>query len=314
MPNLNFYLGEAILKYKEAFQSNDISKNIIIAANPRGGSTWLEQILSTVNSTYTFYEPLNPSYSILINEMGNSSRIFLRREDENAKVKILFEKLLSGKSLTHRAIYHPNSSNNIKKIIFGKRIIFKFCRLNLLLPWLLQNFDDLKIIAIIRNPFAQISSQIEFASKYGGNWGSNKYLYDQFDFHLAFPEHADYLAKLNKKEEVLAAQWALNNKFLLESELSNKSWVNLSYELLLTNTELELERIAKRLSITFSNLKKNSVNKASKTTLSEIDLTKWRSKLTNTQVDNISNVLIELGLFKYYENKDMPSLNYYYGE
>lgn len=314
MPNINYYIGNAILKYKETSLNIDINENIIISANPRGGSTWLEQQFSKLPNSFSYYEPLNPSYSTFCSELNFSHRKFISEKDVDQNSFNLFKKLFSGKHLDHRGIFHPNSSNSLSKILFGKRIVYKFCRLNLLLPWIVKNFENLKIIVLIRNPFAQISSQLEFDSMIPSDWGSDRYNSEKFDFHIAYPDFEGYLKTLNKKEEILAAQWALNNKIIFEHPLSNKAWINLCYENLIQDSDFELNRIAQKLNLNSQIFSKSDLQKKSKTSISEVSISKWRTKLTENQVFNISKVLKNLDMYKYYLNEDSPVINFYFGE
>jgi hypothetical protein len=183
-----------------------------------------------------------------------------------------------------------------------------------MLPWLVNNFNDLKIIVPIRNPFAQISSQIEFADKFGGDWKSEKVLFEKYDFHLAFPQYKDFLISLNSQEEVLAAQWALNNKFALTHEYSNIKWTNVSYELLLTQPVKELHRLEYRLGIEKNSLSIDQLTKSSKTSISEANLEKWKTKLSSQQISKIEKVLTKLDMFHFYENECIPVSSYYFNE
>jgi hypothetical protein len=95
--------------------------HIIIAANPRGGSTWLEQIFALVPNSVTYYEPLNDAYNHHVRDLGFYRHQAIPQYESWPEAKQFFTKLFSGQIPVHRMVFHPKSSGNkLYRYLFSK--------------------------------------------------------------------------------------------------------------------------------------------------------------------------------------------------
>jgi len=180
------------------------------------------------------------------------------------------------------------------------QLMVKFCNGNLMLPWLVENYN-IAAILLIRHPCAVVSSQLKFKGGY-------KYIYDHPQFDLPsfsgvdfFDQYKDILETIKEPEENLAAMWCMTLKSLLDDPLHNKGWHTLFYESLVENPEHELSLIKKR----FPNFNWKETNEdlraPSRSTLGDKrlhtqikngnQLDKWKSELTKSQINNIKAVV-----------------------
>jgi hypothetical protein len=282
---------------------------VIIAANPRGGSTWLEQILAQIPGTLSVYEPLNIAYAQRFRTLGFSHRQHIAEDEEWPAAEAVFSDLFHGRYLEHRAVFHPNTRNSVWAFLNPQILLMKFCRLNLMLPWIVRKFPVRRPIFLLRNPFAQIASQIEFARKFSGTWVEKSFPFSDYPIPPVYQDYAAYLAGLRSQEEVLAGLWCLTNKIPLEHPGSNKLWININYESLYSEPEGRLRAIFDRLDLGFKSHYLNVVRVPSRTSISEVDIAKWKKTLDENQVERISAVLKRFGLFHYYELSEKPVID-----
>ncbi|MBU2915201.1 sulfotransferase [Reichenbachiella agariperforans] len=313
--------------YTKVPTKEDYSKVIIIAANPRGGSTWLEDVLGRLRKSVCYYEPLNPSYIPELAEMGFSMRNHIPQTSIENDTKEYFKKLFLGKLFNNRMTFHPMSKKqNIYDVINAKKRVFKFCRLNLMLPWLVDTFPQIAPpILLLRHPCAVVASQIKFGNVNGGGW---KHVHSQLGF--LSQKHSDYFQpyrafclSLKHKEEILAAVWCLTNKYPLEHEYNNRRWLTISYEDLLLNTNDVINQICSKLNISneFDILVNyTSQHVASKTSINKkqidkhLQLESWKHSLSNQEINNIMRVVNFFEMDKFYNNNLVPNYKELYNQ
>jgi len=178
-----------------------------------------------------------------------------------------------------------------------------------MLPWVVKKFPVRKPVFLLRNPFAQIASQIEFARKFGGNWGDKSFQFNDYPVPPVYQEYASYLDGLSSQEELLAGLWCLTNKIPLEHNGSNKLWININYERLYLEPERRLRGIFDRLDLEFKSQYLDVVRVPSRTSISGVDMAKWKKTLDENQLERIAAVLKRFGLFHYYEFSEKPVID-----
>ena len=188
--------------------------------------------------------PLNPFSFPEIKNIGIWWNQHIPENSDWPEAYYYFDKLFKRK-MVNLKLYQYNKE--LKKISKSNTFIYKFCFGNLLLPWLLKNFN-LKTIVLVRHPCAVISSQLKHESfkrmlksnphynvpewmKYKDFYHKYRYIYE----HIKIPE------------QKLAFNWALSTSYLINHPMNNNGWLTVSYESLLNNPELEINRIFKYL-------------------------------------------------------------------
>ncbi len=288
-------------------RSYDMSNNHYIFADPRGGSTWLMEIIQNITNEPVIWEPLDLK---LKNNPFNSIDFDWRQHipsDENwPEAKMLFSLLFQGKILEKNILDY----STLKQLNNSYSLLFKICRGNALLPWLTENFEfNFKPIHMIRHPFAVASSQI----KHGGwNHLNSKFEIPDTPFNIHYKKHEAFLKALSTKEEILVAKWCLSNLATLNHTNNNKKWISITYEDFVLNPNQQIKRILKSWNIKHD-LSNIDFESESQTTYegspsSNLDKIKsWQDKFDNNQIESMGKIL-EYFNCKIY-SKDTPMAN-----
>jgi len=267
----------------------DPLQNLLIFSDPRGGSTWLAEVLSEITTYPTIYEPFHRGKVTAFQTLGFSSRPHLDQDDELKEAKYLLSQLFQGKILNHWLTSQTNRSSLPK----ANAAIFKFVRGNAMLPWMVENFDlKYQPIHLIRNPFSVVSSQI----KMGWNYHPESITNRKNLRNTYYNQYHDYLNNLNSKEEGLMAIWCMTNKLLFEHPYRNKKWISLYYEDLVLQPEEALKNIFAIWNLD-CDLSKINFNKASATANKSsplkgiAQLALWKKHFDKNQIRTMQQVL-----------------------
>lgn len=160
-------------------KNKDISNTVLLAGVPRSGSTWISNIINH-NTEYRYiFEPFFPKYVKPFRTL--KYRPYLPPHDSSPELFALFERILQGR------IRHFWTDRFNKKVFCSKRLI-KEVRINLLLKWLKTNFPDLRVVLLLRHPFAVAHSLVTLS------WPSH------LDAYLTQPRLvADFLRPFEKE-------------------------------------------------------------------------------------------------------------------
>ncbi|MCH8535220.1 MAG: sulfotransferase [Flavobacteriaceae bacterium] len=274
-------------------------KNILFFGDPRGGTTWMGETLSSLFELPILWEPMLPRKDSRFTKYQFASRQFLPEDLQDVEIRSSFQDLLKGKDIDHWEIQHTSASELAKV----KAAIIKFTRGNMLLPYITHHFTfEKQPIYMLRNPFAVVASQLKHAG-----WKEAKSYFEipNAPFNEVYTKHEKFLNTLATKEEVLMAKWALTNKVVLDHPRHNKDWIFITYEETLVNPKITLTKILDRWGckdksfghIDFAKKSRTSANAVIKT--KEEQLNQWRNSFSNQQISAMRSVL---NYFKiYYE-------------
>lgn len=283
----------------------DPKKSILIFSNPRGGSTWLAELLKTIPGSSLIWEPLMKGH---LKEFNDLDFYWHQPIPENAdwpEAKEAFRKLLN-LEIKSRQIY---SRENQFQFPFSRHFIFKFCYGNMLLPWVVNNFE-VNPILLLRHPCAVVSSQMKHGYWKGVEKGNLVYDIPEFPYNEYYLQYQDVVKHVRTFEEHLAATWAFTMANTVSSPDNNKKWITLSYESLYNNFEDEIQRVFKRLNLDIPQKiydgKLRASIMAKKHSLDYIQtgnqLLHWKNNLSATQVKNILGIVKEFGITFYDES------------
>ena len=318
------YVQKMVLKTLCSIPIGSFKRSILVAANPRGGSTWVAEILNQLPNAFMYYEPLNLGYNPELVKMGIVRRTHIPEEAQWPEMKSFFAKLLSGKLYHHYMTFHPNSpENSLYNLVFAKYRIYKFCRINLMLPWVCNNFDlSIKPIVVFRHPCAVVASQIKFGQSQGGDWnmikGPTDLLNQRFNQYIL--EHKSLINSVKSQVQSLATLWCLTNKYLLTHPDNNRKWQTFAYEDLLLNPKLNISRLSQNIGFDKEKINMKVLSSPSKSSIEAKDLQPeaqietWRKSLTSSEIEEIMSVVTAFGLNKFYDKDPWPSLNMLYNE
>jgi hypothetical protein len=279
---------------------------ICLFCQPRGGSTWLAEILLNIPQSVLIDEPLwrgklkspwkKPDQSDRkVPEVADLDFYFNQHipESENwLQARNVFEDILAGRSAS-KGLYDEQDYSRLKN---GGTYVTKFCYANLLMPWLVQQFD-FEAILLTRHPCAVIASQLRHPSWQGIRMDKSIMLED-FPFSEIYKVSTEKIGRIDSLETYLALIWAMNFKQTAMHPDNNRNWLTVSYERLLLCFDSEIDRINQRLRL---NLHPNLINreKPSKSTYPDTNdkvvthakHDEWQRKLTKSQISAILRVL-----------------------
>jgi len=293
------------LNYKINFKEDE---HFLIFSSPRGGSTWLAEVLSLTLGIPILWEPLLIRSSSRFSKLNFADMQFLPREMENNEVYRQFENLFKGNGIDD----WEKQKTNSKTLIQSKKALIKFCRGNMLLPYLSSQFNfKNKPIFLIRHPFAVVASQMKHI---GWKGEVSEFQIPNNDFNEVYTMHSDFLRTLKSKETILLAQWCISNKIPLDDSKNNEDWITITYEELILEPQLTVKRIFDQWglgvdadAIEFRN--KSSTTQQGSPISPKEQLGYWKKSFNDEQIFEMSNVLkyfkIEL-----YDNDVMPKTLY----
>jgi hypothetical protein len=283
------------------------NKSIVISGVPRGGTTWLAELLNTNKQSAILWEPLSLNFMTELKSLNFKERQFLAIDYSNPRTYTLFNNILEGKILT-RGVLQRTSINQLKNANY---LIIKFCRANRLLPWLTQNFEFSKTIHLLRHPCAVVASQLKFGAWDDVNptFTKEELMADGF-----IEKYYSIIKPINTIEEKLAAIWCLDNVIPL-TQNTHKRWVSITYENLL----LHPEDTFRRMDLEFSDSIREKFYQASSTTKNGspinskedviAQLSYWKTKLNTKQINKIMTIVEKFEISVYNENI-LPTVNY----
>jgi len=307
-------LNKIILKNKKF----SVTDTIFVTGSPRSGTSWLMEILRNIpDYTYSF-EPLNPIWYHEPRKLGFHSRVYLPPDANWPEGEEYFKKIINGEKVGFQYLYRF-TPKEVMSILLGKKLIVKSVRANRLLPWMAKRFQIHKLIFIVRHPCAVIASQLKTGFcgyhdpifPYGNIFPTNKQILaeasqiDELDDSLL-----KKLKNIKTREETLAAAWCLDNciPLLLPKP---RPWTFIIYEKLVQDGKKDLTRIFNELGeknipqSAYQQLRILSLVSPSRLGLEDeqkavpntnIQLSKWKTKLSETQIERILKVVSDFGI------------------
>lgn len=289
---LKKYAKNQICKLSSYSCDFDPLENIIIFSDPRGGSTWITEMVMQIPKTTVLWEPLHLTEVEHFTKLNFSWRQHIPEYEEWPEAENAFEQVLRGKVLNE---WTCRLSSPLQ-LFSSERMIVKFVRANAMIPWLTRTFDfKYTPIHLVRHPFAVVASQL--------NYGSWDYEFDGFKipntpYNDIYLKHAGFLSKIETKEEALVATWCITNMIPLTNTRNNVDWLTIFYEDLIVDPEREMNRIFSRWNLSVPDTVYEMMRKASSTTKDatfelSIDeqLSKWKTVFSTEQLQKMQDVL-----------------------
>jgi len=312
---------DKIRKKKLIDQEIDSHDTIIIAGAPRSGTTWLAEIIENIPEYSSVLEPLNPAWFPLSYKVGFRPHMFLPNNADWKEGKKHLEDILTGKVISIKPLYRLTPSNIVTRLSSNKLVV-KFIRANLILPWISENFKYRAIIFIIRHPCAVVLSQLRTGFcgyTHPGQPDRNYFpkkeeiLNEACKIKFINKDLLKKIQNISSVEEILAVLWCLDNLIPLYYLKNNKpsKWIFTTYEQLSTDGLKEIHRICdiiqekKGLKNMLKHLEVPSITtfmkKSSNVTKNNLQISKWKRDLSEKQIEKILNIVnwFNLDLYNY---------------
>lgn len=313
MNNLSFRVKNKIAAGIVKSKRYDPTAHHLIFSDPRGGSSWLMEIIQHITAEPVVWEPLFIGYdSHPFKQINFGWRQYIPRDEEWKAAKDQFDRLFGGEILVNNILY----KSTFEQVVKSKSLLFKFCRGNALLPWLTENYNfQHKPIYLIRHPFAVVSSQLRHS---GWDYSFSGFNIPDQPFTDHYLQHKDFLKTITTKEEIMVAEWCLTNSVVLSDKNNNKSWLTMNYEEFVMNPEQSLSRILTSWGIEFDLSSINFTKNSSTTKADSPDqvverLWNWQHKLNKPQLERMGRVLDYFNIEVYSKDEVMPARIFNYG-
>ena len=281
-------------------------ERVLLFASPRGGSTWLAEMIAKGSRGILVNEPLKRHKLRSMKAIDTWWHQPLPLEAEwpafSAKLDAVFDLKQFPQEL-----YFDQPLVSFKR---GAPVVFKMCYGNLMMPWLLDRYTS-KAILLVRHPCAVVASQLKHSA-----WSG---IPDRFDapsvpacrFWEFFVPYRKQFNSVNRKEDYLALIWGITVAYAFEEASRNPDVLILSYEELLTAFESEVARVfdhlgqerPKNLSAIASRPSSSSQNKGEIS--NEERLAGWKDQLPGDLQQRILDIARNCGV-EFYDEEVMP--------
>jgi len=297
---LVYMLRLTVLKRYLANANNLNSPVRVISGSPRGGTTWLYEVIEKNSSGFGIWEPLHPkSVQDFYKDTNQWFHKFVPANEKNYELEKYFTALLKGEFITESLLQKNSKFRTYKSTSF---LLQKYCRLSPLLPWFNHHFPNVKVVHMYRNPLAVVSSQMRH-----GAWNYKKeyngYELTGLEYYPAYyKQFEEILSTIKFPEEVLAANWALDMiPTLLNRNDDNILYIK--YEDLFLSSEMYFPQVFEFFNLPIPKDLSEIITKPSSTTKQgsniidnpEKQLETWKKYLTEEQVERVRGILSQFG-------------------
>ena len=281
---------------------------MLLFSDPRGGSTWLAEVLNAATNAPIIWEPLHLKMEAF-KKLNFGWRQYIPEDADWPEARHTFEALFCG-HLLNEWLASATSTAALKG---ADRLLFKFCRGSMLLPYLTRQFNFLhRPVFLVRHPFAVVASQMKH-----GAWekGPTSFHIPEIPFNDVFVNHRDFLSTLNTVEEVLAATWCFHNGYTLKHQRNNRDWITVTYESMLLEPEKIIRRILDNWDIDID-VSELELRRKSTTTRSDSpddirsQLSHWKNSLDEDTRKRILRVM-EYFEIRLYDGTEMPNTEFH---
>lgn len=298
------------LRTSASLHNRETSDAVIVSGSPRGGTTWLAEIVRAGKHRRIVWEPLIPENNHHLHKVGGYRDIYLPPADPAPRWKAHFDKIIRGRSIA-APLLGP-IPHTVREAFFERKLLFKFTRANLLLPWVNHHYPETQAVVIIRHPCAVVASQLHF-----GAWDHMQESVEQgklrrriregvwrwpSSFKEKYPRFHDSYCSITSVEEFLAFEWLLETAVPLYETSSSTHLV--TYEDLVTQGEEEVDRLFKHLEAASASPEALSrLDRPSATTEAGSNVAQgkdplltWKRRLSSEQIDLILNLVHRSGI------------------
>jgi len=303
-------LNKSFTKFYAIYNSinntwHDKNKRVLISGLPRGGTTWLAEVLSSSPKTILIWEPLRRFrlYEQNLHDFSNKIGWFpyIPINDSWKKGRETVDNIFSLQELNYKSLLKHNP---YKKVLNSDFAVIKCVTANGLLPYFNEHVD-MRTILLIRHPCAVVLSQLNHPSFGSAHKEAEKFFDSKFVHSNRFAQYKKIYNELKTIEELLSFIWCMQHIIPFESSKSNLRLV-VFYEELLIHPEKEFPRIFKFTNRYISNylelIKNPSHTIVDFNTNNTKQVEKWKEKLNKKQIENILSVLNKLGMDIYNED------------
>jgi len=275
-----------------------------LTGDGRSGTTWISSLINNDKYFREVFEPFHPSFIPQMDFL--SSHYYVRPNEENEKLYNISQKVFSGGLWNSRT--DQENQIRIYKGLFVKDIFS-----NLFSNWVFHNFNDLKIILLIRNPFAVAASKY---LKKDWIWVTDPMtLYNQDSLrkdHLK--DHEDLIKRISNEGNYILKQiliWSIIHYVPFRQFKTDQIHL-MFYENMYTNPQEELSKLSGYIGKEIEHISKEAFNKPSRVvgdnfSKGKSPITSWKNDLPSSTIDEGMKILESFGLVDLYNQSSIPN-------
>jgi hypothetical protein len=295
----SFNLNRLLQNYKEV---------IWLVGSGRSGTTWVSDLLNYNKNYREMFEPFHPHFVKEVEVL--SPHQYVRPGERNQTLERFSSQVFSGK------FQHPRVDGYNGFI--HKGLLIKDIFANLFARWAFEKFPEIKIIFLIRNPFAVALSILKKSHWF---WPSDpsEFLKQETLFEDFLQPYQDLIKRIARDNDPVLKQiliWSIINYVPLRQFRPDDIHVCF-YEDIFTEPNVELSRIfnfigrsqkkypleiSKELITRPSRVSGPESNVANK----KSPISSWKNELTIQQIDSGFEILERFGLDGLYGEDSMP--------
>ena len=315
---MNYIVKEKLVRFTKSatnLHRPDGSPNVFVFARPRGGSTWLTELILSQPTFKAIDEPLNLRHKRIRDELGLHTWESFYGEGATAALESYFGRICDG-------TLHVKDTNffyNKHYRYLTRRIVFKMIhggedRIN----WFRDTFNG-RIVFLLRHPMAVSVSYEEICRLESFvNSSHREHFTDQ---QLAF---AEKVIRSGSFIERCVLSWCFEMAVPLRQITDD--WVVTSYEQLVLEPAPVLKELARKLELPDTDLMNKQLHVASNSTYKSDETTrqmlgntkardhlvkKWRKKTTPEETRRAMAILEVFELDTYTADGELPHKRYW---
>lgn len=294
----------------------DVEDTIVVTGSPRSGTTWLSELLRELPGYKMLNEPLHLKSAPETKQLDNLDwRTHVSPNADFPELESLLRRALTGRVGTTWK-WRLKDSNPIRQLMQHTRqrkLLVKLIRAGRMLPWVTQRFPVRAVVSTFRHPCAVVASQLNFGWEVHHLPESGRLQQTLGQFPDAIENrYGGILAEIDTPAGLLAAVWCIDTYLTLRQPVY-RPWIVTTYEDLLERREAEMNRIFDALDAPVPEGLRAQFDEPSHSAADDLSvgetekqLTKWRDRLDNGQIDTVLRIVEKFGL-DLYTNAPRPN-------
>lgn len=308
----------------------------IIAGSGRSGTTWVLDAVAASNHLRPIFEPLNRTHP----RVPPHAYRYLCADADEPELFQFMESVFDGRFHSVWSDYRElpellyprwtrfsslrETKNYAKRLRdFGRnvlayrktrsegRIVVKMIRANLMLGWLVRNFNA-SVVLLLRHPCAVVESQLRQRAVYWDPYTRLRQYGEDSEFRDRFgSRYGKYLDQTLSEAAASALVWCIENQIPVE-ESGRFGYEVVCYESLARRSREDWSRLTRQLKLDRSpdaSLLLRPSQQASNDWRPEDDSTaQWMSRISASDLKDINWILMELGVEIYKADDAFPRI------
>lgn len=241
--------GSEKILVREDHENKSDREKVWLIGDARSGTSWLADLINFDSSYHYIFEPVHPHRNPLIKHYGLLP--FRHPEQQDDILEATMNAVFTAR------IFPPDSRVAKGQALCPDKILVKDVFAHLMAKWTVNKIDGVKVIVLIRHPFAVAASKRKFT---GAIWKTDPSSICNDKYLLGYlPDGIDgFLHNLQGEFEIQVAIWSIIHSVFFQ-QFQQDDYFLLYYENLCLHPERELGRIMQ-----FLGKDKSAVNNALK--------------------------------------------------